>query len=260
MGSIVFLYNENNKIGITKLEMNFKTLPADFDGYTILHISDLHNKEFGKNQKRLVSQIIAVDPDLIVITGDIIDSRDYNEEISLSLLTQIQSIAPIYFVTGNHEARSHQFDSLAEQLKETTKVLRNESNHLKLNNSEILIIGVDDPAFGNEAIDQVLNRMTDEINNNFTILLSHRPELLNTYAKGAIDLVFSGHAHGGQIRLPIFGGLVAPNQGLLPKYTNGVYTEGNTRMVISRGLGNSIFKQRIFNRPELVVVTLIKEE
>lgn len=264
---VFFLYWQNNDIVVSKYELSFENLPESFNEYRIVQISDLHNKLFGKSQEKLVSEVIELNPDIIVITGDLVDGRDYNEQVSLALINEIIKIAPVYYVTGNHEWRSGRFNSLEKKLINSgVNVLRNKKTFLSKVNDQIIVIGIDDPAFfsnvNNEYLYgfiETLNRLAKGKNDeDFIILLSHHPELFKIYKDAGIDLVFAGHAHGGQIRLPFIGGLVAPNQGLFPKYTEGIYKEGKSIMVVSRGLGNSIFPQRLFNRPEVVLVVLKK--
>lgn len=259
---IIFLYRENNSIVITQFSFKYSKLPEEFSGYKILHISDLHNKNFGKNQEKIMKYVNDINPDIVVITGDIIDRRRYNEEPSLNLVKQLADVCSVYYVTGNHEAWSGKFDDLKEKLiKSNAKVLRNKKVELIKGNSKINILGIDDYAFFDSGFeyDQELRKLTDDINEGeITILLSHRPDKIDYYSKYPIDIAFTGHAHGGQIRLPYIGGLIAPDQGILPKYTSGVYEKNGLKMIVSRGLGNSIFPQRLFNRPELIVVTLEK--
>lgn len=264
IGILLFwLYFENNYLTINRINANFKKLPKEFVGYKIIHISDLHSKSFGFNQKRIVSIIKKQKPDLIAVTGDLIDKRIYREEPSLNLINQIVKIAPVYFVTGNHEVSSGKFDSLEAKLKQNgVKVLRNNKEEIRINGDKIYILGVDDlnSFYNDEEYAKKLKNMREGLGeNSFTILLAHRPEKFPTYCTYGFDLIFSGHAHGGQIRVPLAGGLYSPHQGVFPKYTSGMYQDGMSAMVVSRGLGNtSIAPIRIFNKPELVVITLMK--
>jgi len=263
---VIFLYYENNSIKTTNIDFASKALPENFNEYRILQISDLHSKLFGVNQKNLISKIEKAKPDIILITGDLIDSKHYNEENSLKLVKGIKDIAPIYFVTGNHEKWSGKFQGLEGKLKEMgAQVLRNTNVKLEKAGENILLMGIDDPEFNytyennndSKIVEGELQKvLSKEDGQGFKILLSHRPEQFPLYAKHKIDLAFSGHAHGGQIRLPIVGGLIAPNQGFFPKYTSGIYHKDSSVMIVSRGLGNSIIPQRIFNRPEIIVLTL----
>ncbi|MDQ8734372.1 metallophosphoesterase [Paenibacillus sp. LHD-38] len=262
---IAFLYYENNAIGITRYQLSSDKLPDGFDTYRIVQLTDLHSKSFGKEQSVITRKVKKLKPDLIVMTGDLVDSRRYNAEISLTLMRKMTELAPVYYVTGNHEWGSR-FPALAKGLKELgVHVMRNTSELVKLGDGEIRITGVDDPTFNHEA-DGDVERINEHIGaaleeadlskERYSILLSHRPELFSEYVRNQFDLTFSGHAHGGQVRLPFLGGLVAPGQGFLPRYDGGKYTEGETTMIVSRGLGNSIIPQRLFNRPEVVLVEL----
>ena len=261
---ITFLYLQNNLIGITEVKITSSKIPSSFKGYKILQISDLHNKQFGNKQGVLIQKIESIDPDIIAITGDLIDSKSYDAEVSMQLIREIVKKYPVYFVTGNHEQWSGKYNRLEKELKKyDVNVLRNEHVGIRKGEQEINLLGIDDPEFvtgnrdeGNIVKDAILKEKFEMPQNTLDELLSHRPEFLTEYADEQLDLVLSGHAHGGQVRLPFIGGLVAPNQGVLPKYTAGLYVEQNTSMVVSRGLGNSIIPQRILNRPELVVVQL----
>lgn len=257
----IFLFDQNNGLSMTHINVSSSKIPEAFKDYKILQISDLHSKSFGKDQKRLVNKIIDVAPDLIVVTGDTVDSKNYNEDVCLSLFTQIVQVAPVYFVTGNHEAWSKEYDHFEKEVKATgVNVLRNEKTFIYMNDSSLQLLGIDDSDMMTyDNIEVKLNELIDQSNDDLTILLSHRPELIDIYAKCGINIVFSGHAHGGQIRLPFTQGIVAPNQGWFPEYTSGLYEMDDTKMIVSRGLGNSIIPQRLFNKPELVVVTLYDE-
>ncbi|MGL5345972.1 MAG: metallophosphoesterase [Peptostreptococcaceae bacterium] len=233
-----------------------------FEGYKILQVSDLHNKRFGKGQRRLVELTKEIGPDVIVITGDVIDSRRTNVNKALEYADKAVEIAPVYFVPGNHESRVDEYLQLKEGLvKSGVKILDNKSEDIFINDERISLIGMNDlTLFDSENIKQsyerVLNNLVNESGDGLKVLLSHRPELLNVYTRQGLDLVFTGHAHGGQIRLPFINGLFAPGQGILPKYTSGVYKQGKTNMIVSRGLGNSLFPFRVFNRPELIIARL----
>ncbi len=251
--------------GNTALEVNTYTvtsdkLPTAFCGFRIAQVSDLHNAELGEGNERLLAALREASPNIIVITGDMIDSRNTNVEIALDFAKDAVGIAPCYYVTGNHEARTSAYAALKKGLLEAgVTVLEDARVELERDGDSITLIGVNDPSrsSGNEAttMERTLSRLT-ETDGGYTVLLSHRPELMEVYTECGVDLVFSGHAHGGQVRLPLVGGLAAPNQGLFPRYDGGIYTQGDTRMAVSRGLGNSIIPVRIGNRPEVVVVEL----
>ena len=258
--------------GNTALELNTYTissskLPQSFDGYRIAHVSDLHNAEMGKDNEKLLTILRNADPDMIAITGDLIDSRSTNVEIALNFIREAVKIAPCYYVTGNHEARVNEYDELKSGMESAgVIVLEDAQTEISLDGDTITLIGVNDPSYQTDYLfgdsETVMNTKLEELhteNGEFTVLLSHRPELFDTYADHGLDLVLSGHAHGGQVRLPFIGGLVAPNQGLFPEYDAGIYTEGNTNMLVSRGIGNSILPFRINNRPEVILIELQAE-
>lgn len=255
--------------GNTALELNTYTissskLPQSFDGYRIAHVSDLHNAEMGKNNEKLLTMLRDADPDMIAITGDLVDSRNTDIEVALQFVRAAVKIAPCYYVTGNHEARVNEYGELKAGMKAAgVTVLEDAQNEISLTGESITLIGVNDPSYQMDFLfgdsETVMNTKLEGLhtdNDGFTILLSHRPELFDTYVNHNIDLVLSGHAHGGQFRLPFIGGMVAPNQGLFPEYDAGIYTEGNTNMLVSRGIGNSILPFRINNRPEVILIEL----
>lgn len=253
---LIFLYYQNNKIDVTHYSYTNAKLPQAFEGYKILHLSDLHNKSFGKDQKRLVKAIQASQADLIFITGDLIDANRTDLEAAMTLIHQIKTLAPIYYVPGNHESASGIYSQVRLQLQDAGVVLlENKKIPLSLGKDTLYLSGLMDPNFSRESPTDLLAYLNIKPHD-FNILLSHRPEHLQAYADHGLDLAFAGHAHGGQFRLPFVGGLYAPGQGTLPKYTQGIHTLKDTSLVISRGLGNSQFPLRLFNQPELVLVTL----
>ena len=255
--------------GNTALELNTYTissskLPERFDGYRIAHVSDLHNVEMGEDNEKLLTMLRDAEPDMIAITGDLIDFRHTDIEFALQFIREAVKIAPCYYVTGNHEARVNEYGELKTGMEAAgVTVLEDTQAEISIEGETITLIGVNDPSYQTDYLfgdsKTVMNTKLEELhteNDGFTILLSHRPELFDTYAEHDMDLVLSGHAHGGQFRLPFIGGLVAPNQGLFPEYDAGIYTEDNTNMLVSRGVGNSILPFRINNRPEVVLIEL----
>lgn len=271
---LTIIHISNNCIQNTTINIQNKKIPEEFNGYTIVQISDLHNTEFGKNQSKLIKKIKKENPNAIVITGDLIDKRSQNMENDINKITeftkQINSIAPTYYVIGNHEAQipKYQRNKLLEKLSYSgVIVLANKSIKLTYGKSQINLIGINDVDIYYKKTEDCTNEKDMEILENilskikidekeFNILISHRPQFLDLYSKYKYDLVFTGHAHGGQIRLPFIGGLIAPEQGVFPKYTDGVHTKENTSMIISRGIGKSKFPFRFLNRPELIVCKL----
>lgn len=260
----VWIYWGNTAMQTTQITIRSEKIPPAFHGFTMVQVSDLHNTEFGDGQSGLLAAIRDAAPDLIAVTGDLIDSRRTDVEKAMAFIHGAVDLAPVYYVTGNHEARTEAYAQLEQQMAAAgVVILRNASASVTHGGASIRLLGLDDPAFaaqgdgdGAGMIDARLKAMRGE-SDVYTVLLSHRPELFDLYAANGMDLVLSGHAHGGQIRLPFVGGLVAPNQGLFPSYSAGVYEKNQTSMVVSRGLGNSIFPVRINNRPELIVITLL---
>ena len=255
--------------GNTALELNTyavtsSRLPQSFDGYRIAHVSDLHNAEMGEGNEKLLVMLREADPDMIAITGDLIDSRNTNVEIALQFAQEAMKIAPCYYVSGNHEARVNEYEELKTGLISAgVIILEDTQTEISIEGETITLIGINDPSFQTDYLfgdaETVMSSKLSELHTDgdgFTILLSHRPELFDTYTDHDIDLVLSGHAHGGQFRLPFIGGVVAPNQGLFPEYDADIYTDGNTNMLVSRGVGNSILPFRINNRPEVILIEL----
>lgn len=262
---IIFIYWiiwANSAIQLNTYTISSNTLPNSFDGYRIVHLSDIHNK---KDNKDLIEILKDTKPDMIAITGDLIDSRNTDINVALDFVKEVIKIAPCYYVTGNHEARISEYNTLKNGLIDLgVIILEDESIELKHHNDSIHLIGVSDPSFtadylfgdSESVLETHLQNLSKE--NSYTILLSHRPELFELYTEYDIDLVLSGHAHGGQFRLPFVGGIIAPNQGLFPKYDEGLYTKEKTNMIVSRGIGNSIIPIRINNRPEVILIILEK--
>jgi predicted MPP superfamily phosphohydrolase len=254
----------NTALEVSEYSINSPEIPDGFDGFRIAQISDLHNTEFGENNEKLLQMLRAAEPDIIAVTGDLVDSRRTDLKVAIDFLREAVKIAPCYYVTGNHERRITEFAELEKQMIGIGVIcLRNDSCVLERNGDRLQLMGVDDCSFHPEsngnlqvlAMEEEINRMQSDA---YTILLSHRPELAVVYDRYDVELVLCGHAHGGQFRLPLIGGLYAPDQGFFPKFTAGIYEMTDMTMVVSRGLGNSAFPLRFNNRPEIVVVTLNK--
>lgn len=265
----VWIVWSNVTVGATYYTVASDRLPAAFDGYRIAVISDLHNAEFGENNSTLISLVEQEAPDIIAFTGDLIDTgSDHDVAIAEALVRELAKIAPCYYVTGNHEARvPGPYHELEQDLLSMGVIVLHDSAERLVRDGETLqIAGLDDPNFTDrdtslhEAI--LRSKLQDMgLTGDYCVLLTHRPETIEAYKSEDIDLVLSGHTHGGQFRLPFLGGIAAPNQpGLFPKYDAGRFDEGNTTMIVSRGVGNSSIPFRINNRPEVVVVDLVRSE
>lgn len=241
-----------------------KGLPSAFDGFRIAHVSDLHNSDVADS---LLKSLRVQKPDIIAVTGDSIDCNRTDIGKALEFFKSAATIAPVYYVTGNHEAWIAP-DTYAEYEKKLVdlgvRVLRNESVTLARGDKTITLVGIDDPEFTNVQYEGGIGetlRLPDLsllMGDGTNILLAHRPEYFEEYADAGFDLVLSGHTHGGQFRIPFVGGVSAHGQGWFPRYDAGRFESGNTTMVISRGIGNSKIPVRINNRPELVMIQLHK--
>lgn len=250
----VFCFIQNNWLVVSEYSYNSDKL-NEYDGFRIVQISDLHNAKFGPNNKWLIDKIKARQPDIIVITGDIADANHTNLDTAVEFCNEAAKICPCFYITGNHELwldddeQSYLYEGIE---KSGVKILQNEIFSL---NDEIELIGLGDESLYNgtlEALEPKFDR------NKLNLLLAHEPQYFDDYCACGPDLILVGHAHGGQVRLPFVGGLVAPDQGFLPEYTEGEFVKGDTKLIISRGLGNSVIPLRVFNLPEIVVVTLTK--
>lgn len=228
----------------------------------IVQLSDLHNGRFGKDNVILIEKIRQLKPDIICITGDLIDKRFPKRQRALELLKKLAEICPIYYVRGNHEVYLKDRQFLEDVKAVGVHYLENET----VFTGGIRLIGLDDASmcgdrtfehqkqFVEEHLDQLADKREE-----YTVLLSHQPQHIDSYSRYPIDLVLSGHVHGGQVRLPLLGGLYGPQQGILPKYDNGLYEMNRTKMIVSRGLGNSLFPFRFNNLPEIVLICLQQE-
>ena len=250
---------------LSKFKIKSEKIPESFSGFKIAQISDFHNVEFENENQKLIDLIKEGNPDIIVITGDFIDSRSTKVEVSIKFAEKIIKIAPCYYVAGNHESRMP--DKYFELLKGFealgVTVLNDENIYLEKNGEKIQITGIKDPAFKllyDDSEDEIivknkLQRLKTE-EDFYKILLSHRPELFDLYCDEKYDLIFAGHAHGGQFRFPLIGALQAPKQGLFPKYTEGFYEKGESIMLLSRGVGYSKIPVRIYCRPQIILAEL----
>ena len=236
-----------------------KKIPESFDGYKIIQLSDLHNCYFGPiKHNYLIYKIDKEAPDVILITGDFFDVNKY--ENSLSIVKELAQKYKIYFIAGGHEYWVPEFSKIKSELKKVgVTIVDNKRIELFNKNESIYITGLLDPTFYNGCLElskKILKEYQSE--DKFNILLSHRPDLFDLYTSYDYDLIFTGHAHGGQIRI-LNQGLYAPNQGILPKYTSGIHSKDDKHMIINRGCGWHSLFIKINNRPEIVVCKLQKK-
>ena len=252
---ILFCNFQNKHLETTHYTYAAEQLDADLEGYRIVQISDLHNAKFGKNNQKLVGRIRECEPDMIVLTGDLVDSNHTNVDRAVQFVDEIVKICPVYYVTGNHEywLEKSEYDELMDGLIGAgVVILDDQVVEISMGDAKFRLVGLDDKSLADGTLEALLS---DE--KEFTVVLAHEPQYLVRYADTGVDLVLSGHAHGGQFRLPFVGGIVAPDQGFLPEYTAGEYYMDGTEMIVSRGLGNSVIPARLFNYPEIVCVELV---
>lgn len=263
-----YVIHTNKRIDDTKYTISDDNIPKAFDNYKIAHISDLHSVDswFQADKDKVIEKLIKNQPDIIVVTGDMIDADvESKKAITKKFMEDISKIAPVYYVLGNHESTlKKSLDSYLEIIDSIDNVtlMRNENIKITKDGESIYIVGIDDSVFskGLSTLTMIANASEGIPEDAYRILLSHRPEKFNDYIESKVNLVYTGHAHGGQIRIPFKGSVFAPDQGLWPTYTEGVFEEDDTTMVISRGIGNStskFAKIRINNSPE-VVFTIFK--
>lgn len=262
---ILFCNFQNKHLETTHYTYAAEKLGEDLDGYRIVQISDLHNAKFGKNNQKLVDRIRECEPDMIVLTGDLVDSNHTNVDRAVQFVDEIVKICPVYYVTGNHEywLEASEYDELMSGLTRAGAVILDDQVvEISRGDAKFRLVGLDDKSLADGTLWTLLNNAQnvaheDSEKKEFTVVLAHEPQYLARYAGIGVDLVLSGHAHGGQFRLPFVGGIVAPDQGFLPEYTAGEYYMNGTEMIVSRGLGNSVVPVRLFNYPEIVCVELV---
>lgn len=229
-------------------------------------VTDFHSSD---NADDVVAMVTSCAPDAVLLVGDLFDDDTQNRptERTLSLMRQLSALYPCYYVSGNHEAWTGEMDALYQQTEEAgVTVLRMSSGVLTVRGQRIALCGIPDPyemvfSGAPDTEEQLRQALEDVDSADFTVLLAHRPELLAKYAQFPVDLVVSGHAHGGQVRIPgVLNGLYAPNQGWFPKLAGGAYTQDGTTLIVSRGLAVRTRLPRIFNRPEVVLVRCVPAE
>ena len=251
-----FFYYENNHLVLTSYAVSSDKLSASFNDYKIIHISDLHDASFGKNNIKLIKLIKAQDPDIIVITGDMVDSKNSNINKVIDLYKELSNISEIYYVTGNHEywLEDNDLQTLFSELQKIgIHILNNEGVKVSStdNCSYINLYGLNDKDLSDNTINNLA--ITED---SYNILLAHEPQYFDKYASANADLILAGHAHGGQFNIPFIGPIIAPDQGFFPKYAMGEYSQNNSTMIVNRGLGNSVIPVRLFNDPEIVSIVL----
>ncbi len=251
-----FITWQNGTFGITHYTVSGE-IPESFRGYKIIQLSDLHCKDFGPS---LSEAIRRENPNIIVLTGDMIDEGITDTSQPFALLSECVSIAPVYAISGNHEKWLDHFDEYQKKLSSLGIVLlENKQVTLHSERDTITLYGLEDPGVWNsEAAEKIVARskLSLSIQSGYGILLFHRSNMLGALIDSPFDLVLAGHLHGGQVRLPFIGGLRSPHGNWLPDYSGGKYIRKNKLFIVSRGLGNAVSVPRLFNRPEVVAITL----
>ncbi|MCL2366537.1 MAG: metallophosphoesterase [Oscillospiraceae bacterium] len=258
------LLDSNLRLVKTEYELFFPNLPESFDGFRIVILADVHAAVFGEDNERLISMVEDARPDIIAIAGDFVDNygrlgREAQLAVAENILIDITPIAPVYYVTGNHEWEDGLIWPFLDILNEHgVYVLRNRFVHLFRGDDMIILAGTDDPNGPADMIrpEELVRRIQYAVPDTFTVMLEHRNHNLGLYSALGVDLVLSGHTHGGYIRLPFTDGLLGTNRDWFPSYTSGLYTQGGTKMLVSRGIGNHLFIPRFLNNPEVVVAIL----
>lgn len=253
---LLFIWYQNNHLVSTVFHYESSNISSNTHTFNIVQISDLHNACFGQNNKKLIHHIELLEPEIIVITGDIIDSNHTNSSVAVDFVSEIAKKYPIYYVTGNHE---YWLDEL--QRKELfagirdagAVILNNEMASIDIDQDSITLIGLDDNNLNDTTLPSIMEQCDK---NKLTVVLAHEPQYIDQYGNAGADLVLTGHAHGGQMILPFIGSLIAPDQGFFPKYTDGQYKKKDTSMYVCRGLGNSVIPVRLFNYPEIVCIEI----
>ena len=243
---------------VTHYELPSAALPAAFDGFRIVQLSDVHGASFGKDNARLLQLTVQAQPDIIVLTGDLADKRT-DLTVTEQLLRELVLIAPVYYVSGNHEWSEGMIAPLCEMFARVgVSYLRNDFTVLSRGGAEIVLAGVEDPNGWRDMPkpDAVADTIRAQRPEDYVLLLAHRNDWTEKYPQLPVELILCGHAHGGLVRIPGVGGVFGTGRELFPEHTEGVFRSGSYDMVVSRGLGGGTPIPRLLNNPELVCITL----
>jgi len=265
------IYFDNNFLEVSQYTVKSNKIPTSFKDFKILQLSDLHSKNFGNRNNKLIKKVNSENPDIIVMTGDMVNTKDTDFEVFINLAEQISKRYDTYYIVGNHEQNltDDKRKILIDKLNEIgIRVLDNEKVTITRGTESINLYGLwfalryykdlnneytKDVFFGAKQIQTVLGNLDID---SYNILLTHNPLYADTYSNWGADLTLSGHIHGGMIRIPFIGGLLSPERKFFPKYDAGKYQVNGKILIVNRGLGNGDFGIRVFNRPEISVITL----
>lgn len=279
---LLFLYWQNFGLQTTRYTLDFDNLPAGFDGFRIVQLSDLHGMVFGYNNGTLVKRVEELNPDILILTGDMISSGARDGQPFIDFLNGIGNRYPIYMCLGNHEQIAEWYEDssdadygynsfIIQVKKHGVHILDNQTETLEMNGDKINISGLTLELYhysrrDSEYADDKLLLQTDYIKGVlgdytgvFTILMAHNPSYFRQYVSWGADLTLAGHMHGGIIQVPFKGGLLSPEHIFFPEYDAGLFSEGSKHMIVNRGLGNSKVNFRLFNMPEITEITLKKK-
>jgi hypothetical protein len=262
VGLAVHQLIEHEAIKLVERTIAIRDLPAEFTGFRIAHISDLHGKRFGKSNIRLAKLIDSCNPDVLCMTGDMVNGTKDDGSAMTELLMNLKGKYPRLYVSGNHENRSiwlsdkANWDSFSRNLESYGTSILNGSSYC-LEGLPICFHGMKDSRDKNLKLDERLGPKRDGALN---IALIHRPSRFEAAANAGYDLILSGHIHGGVIRIPYLGGLLSPDKALFPKYDKGIFRDFGSALCITSGLGNTRFYPKLMNRPEVVLIRLLPGE
>ncbi|NLK73279.1 MAG: metallophosphoesterase [Clostridiales bacterium] len=270
-----WIYFDMKNIEVTRTELHFPELADNISQLKIVHLSDLHGKSFGEGNDEIVEAINKEKPDIIICSGDMINSHDDDGSAFVNLLQSLEGKYPVFYAYGNHDQYSRLntsriFESYIQNLIESgCYILDDDKIAIEKDELPITIYGLSSIPYNKKVNKTFLNKeafnadfISEKIgkpSNNLNILIAHDPSWLDIYSQWGADLVLSGHIHGGAVRLPFLGGVVSPNRELFPKYDAGLFEKGNTFLYVSRGLGTSVERIRVFNRPEIAVIIISTE-
>ena len=253
-----FVYWQNFTLQVEPVELFFESLPPQFDGLRVAELSDLHGRSFGKNNVRLLRTLQKARPDMICICGDLFDEKTALTMLE-PLLTGLTDIAPVYYVTGNHEWQVKNLREILQKMRAWgVTVLENEGRVLSRGGAEMVVAGVHDPCgpYDMKTPAALVRELRSAQGNDFILMLSHRNDELAMWSQLGVQLVLSGHCHGGVVRLPFVGGVFGTRRELFPEYDAGVYRQDGTTLFVSRGLGYTNVHFRLFNRPHVPIMIL----
>ncbi len=253
-----FVYWQNFTLQVEPVELFFESLPPQFDGLRVAELSDLHGRSFGKNNVRLLRTLQKARPDMICICGDLFDEMTDLTMLE-PLLTGLTDIAPVYYVTGNHEWQVKNLREILQKMRAWgVTVLENEGRVLSRGGAEMVVAGVHDPCgpYDMKTPAALVRELRSAQGNDFILMLSHRNDELAMWSQLGVQLVLSGHCHGGVVRLPFVGGVFGTRRELFPEYDAGVYRQDGTTLFVSRGLGYTNVHFRLFNRPHVPIMIL----